>query len=137
VGDEGQEPLAMIERPSLQVREEGDITFLEFTPPDCVFSETAVKHLDRQLLEAVESSTGVKFIVDFANVQYVSSTVLGVLVRALLKVQSRGGELRITGIDKELKQLFRLTALHRVFYICDKIETAVDSFGKPKPAEDA
>ncbi len=125
----------MIQRPTLQIREEEGITFFEFVPPDAVFSEAAVKDLNSQLENAVEQASTTKFIVDFANVQYMSSTVLGALVSALLKIQQKHGELRVTGIDKDLKHLFRLTGLHRIFYICDKIDTAMESFGKPRPEE--
>lgn len=123
----------MIEDPRVESREEGGIVFLEFLPPDCVFNEEAVKTLYAQFEKVIDPAPTQRFIIDFANVQYMSSTVLGVLVSTLLKIQKRGGELRITGVDRDLKQVFRLTGLHRIFRICDTLDRAIQSFDQPAP----
>ncbi|MCX5661941.1 MAG: STAS domain-containing protein [Planctomycetota bacterium] len=123
----------MLEDPRVQSREEDGNIFLEFLPPDCVFNEDAVKTLYKQFEEIIDGANSKRFVIDFANVQYMSSTVLGVLVSTLLKIQKQGGELRITGVDRDLKQVFRLTGLHRIFRICDTLDGAIKSFDTPAP----
>lgn len=122
----------MLEDPRVQAREEDGHVFLEFMPPDCVFNEDAVKSLYKQFEQIIDEARSKRFVIDFANVQYMSSTVLGVLVSTLLRIQKQHGELRLTGIDRDLKQVFRLTGLHRIFRICDTLDGAIKSFDTPE-----
>jgi anti-sigma B factor antagonist len=115
-------------RPSLHVRHDGGITFLEFRPAHVQFTEAAIKQIGAQFIEAIDQSPDVRFVVDFTGVEYMSSTVLGTLVSGLLKCQKKGGDLRLAGIEKELKQLFKLTGLHKVFKMCGTAAEAVKSF---------
>jgi anti-anti-sigma factor len=117
----------MVQRPSLRVRREHGITFFEFHPPNAVFSDKEVRHFRQHLLAAVDQSPDLCFIVDFTDVQYMSSSVLGVLVSALIKVQGRGGRLRITGVTRDLKDLFRLTGMERLFHFSETPQAALRS----------
>ncbi len=121
----------MIQQPTLRVRRDAGITIFDFLPPDSVFQDVDVHRFRQQFLDAVHDSGDERFIVDFSRVQYMDSTVLGVLVSALMRIQARGGQLRITGATRDLADLFRLTALHRVFKFADSLDQARKSFAKP------
>lgn len=53
---------------------------------------------------------------DFSNVQFVDSSGLGALV-AVLKRLGSGGSMRMWGLSPELKSLFEITQLYKVFDI--------------------
>lgn len=69
-----------------------------------------------------------KFLVDFERAGYIDSSGLGVLVSLSKQIRQEGGELRICGLDEDLRTLFELTRLDTVFDITDDRGTALDDF---------
>lgn len=56
-----------------------------------------------------------KVVVDFANVRFFSSQMLGLLVDLWKKLRGFGGLLVISGIDPQLYRVFRITNLDKIF----------------------
>ena len=69
-----------------------------------------------------------KLLVDFAKTGYIDSSGLGALVSISKKVREQGGELRLAGLNEDLRSLFELTKLDTLFAISDTAERAVGSF---------
>jgi len=61
-------------------------------------------------------------IVDFKNVTFMDSSGLGALVLSLKTVRSAGGKLLICSINDQIKMLFELTNMDRVFEIFNNRE---------------
>ena len=59
------------------------------------------------------------FVIDFANTGYIDSSGLGVLVSLSKKIREQGGELRLAGLNEDLRTLFELTKLDTLFKISD------------------
>ncbi len=55
-------------------------------------------------------------------------TGLGVLVSMSKKIREAGGELRLAGLNEDLRTLFELTKLDSLFAIKDTMEEALESF---------
>ena len=55
------------------------------------------------------------FLIDFGPTTYIDSSGLGVLVSILKKVREHQGELRLLNLGEELRALFRLTLLDKLF----------------------
>lgn len=72
-----------------------------------------LKALIQDALEAGER----KFVVDFAPTAYIDSSGLGALVSINKKVREAGGELRLAGLNEDLRALFELTKLDTLFAI--------------------
>ena len=85
------------------------------------------QELKQQVLEALEAGEK-KFLVDFANTGYIDSSGLGVLVSLSKKVREAGGELRLAGLNEDLRALFELTKLDTLFPIADSAGAALTSF---------
>ncbi len=66
---------------------------------------------------------------DMAAVNFIDSSGLGSLVGALKGISKEKGEIRIAGLSPEVRTIFELTRLHRIFDIYENIETACASFG--------
>lgn len=56
-----------------------------------------------------------KFLIDFSRTTYIDSSGLGVLVSVSKKVREHQGELRLLNLGEELRALFRLTLLDKMF----------------------
>jgi anti-sigma B factor antagonist len=70
----------------------------------------------------------VKLIVDMENVGFIDSSGLGSLVSSLRAVNEREGDVKVVGLQKQVRSIFELTRLHRIFGIFDDVEAATKSF---------
>lgn len=84
------------------------------------------QELKQAVLEALEGGES-KFVVDFADTGYIDSSGLGVLVSVSKKIREAGGDLRLSGLNEDLRMLFELTKLDTLFRICETKAEAVDS----------
>jgi anti-sigma B factor antagonist len=69
-----------------------------------------------------------KLLVDFAKTGYIDSSGLGALVSISKKVREQGGELRLAGLNEDLRSLFELTKLDTLFGIADSSAQALAGF---------
>jgi anti-sigma B factor antagonist len=69
-----------------------------------------------------------KFLIDFSQTGYIDSSGLGALVSLSKKVREQGGELRLAGLNEDLRSLFELTKLDTLFAIADTPEQALVGF---------
>ncbi len=71
---------------------------------------------------------GRKFVIDCTRTGYIDSSGLGALVSMSRKVRETGGELRIAGLNEDLRALLELTKLDTLFRILDTPEQALAGF---------
>lgn len=91
-------------------------------------SAAVTEDFQRELDVWLASSTGSQaLVVDFSQVEFLDSAILVVLVNAYKKTQLQGKALMLSGVSPELKIIFELTQLDRVFSIYDTPETAFAS----------
>jgi anti-sigma B factor antagonist len=83
--------------------------------------------LKQKILDAVETGDR-KFVIDFSQTGYIDSSGLGVLVSLAKKVREAGGDLRLAGLNDDLRTLFELTKLDTLFTLVDSVEEAVAGF---------
>ena len=69
-----------------------------------------------------------KLLVDFAKAGYIDSSGLGAVVSISKKVREQGGELRLSGLNEDLRSLFELTKLDTLFAIADSSAQALAGF---------
>ena len=83
--------------------------------------------LKEKVLEALEAGEQ-KFVIDFTSTGYIDSSGLGVLVSVSKKIREASGDLRLAGLNEDLRMLFELTKLDTLFKICDTTDEALASF---------
>ncbi len=83
--------------------------------------------LKQRMLEELEGGAR-KLLLDFSKTGYIDSSGLGVLVSLSKKVREQGGELRLAGLNDDLRTLFELTKLDTLFQINESLEQALASF---------
>lgn len=83
--------------------------------------------LKAQLLNLFEEGK-VNIIIDLSPVRFIDSSGLGALVSGFKNASSRDGGLKLCGLQTQVKSMFELTRLHRVFEIFPGAEEAVASF---------
>jgi anti-sigma B factor antagonist len=85
------------------------------------------QELKQKVLDALEAGER-KFLIDFAGTGYIDSSGLGVLVSLSKKIRDEGGDLRLSGLNEDLRTLFELTKLDTLFAITDSAAEALAAF---------
>lgn len=69
-----------------------------------------------------------RILIDFSQTGYIDSSGLGALVSISKRIRESGGELRLSGLNEDLRSLFELTKLDTLFAIADTPQQALASF---------
>jgi len=89
----------------------GGVTVVTFRQRQ-ILSEAAVQALGQQLL-GLAAGSGRRLLLNFGNVERLSSAVLGQVVALGRAVRRDGGRLALCGLRPDLSQLFTITLLDR------------------------
>lgn len=85
------------------------------------------QELKSLIQEGLESGER-RFVVDCTHTGYIDSSGLGALVTISKKVRESGGEMRLAGLNDDLRSLFELTKLDSLFHISPSVGQAVQGF---------
>lgn len=67
-------------------------------------------------------------LIDLKEVRFIDSSGLGVLVSGFKNASARQGTLKLSGLQTQVRSMFELTRLHRVFDIFQTVDDAMESF---------
>lgn len=86
------------------------------------------RHELKDLIQSALDGGDRKLLVDFSRTGYIDSSGLGALVSISKRIREAGGELRLAGLNDDLRSLFELTKLDTLFTISETPEQALASF---------
>ena len=69
-----------------------------------------------------------KVIFDLSQLLFVDSSGLGAFLSALRTLNTQGGDLKLCGMTKQVRVLFELVRMHRIFEIFNTQEEALRAF---------
>ncbi len=107
-------------------REEGDALIISF-PGEGHLDEADATDIHNEIMSEIDARDAKKVVIDFGNVNFISSAFLGTLVAVNRTMQARDGALVIASIRPEIYQLLQVTNLHRFFAFSDDIQSALES----------
>jgi anti-sigma B factor antagonist len=114
--------------PRIQVSEANGVQVIRFTDRQ-LFDERTVREVVDQILAALPNDGGpIRLILDFTDINLVSSTLLSKLILLQRRVATSGGKLRLCELSPIIQQVFRTANLDRLFSIDRDQRTAIDSF---------
>ncbi len=130
-GESRVEVAALMEQPSshVKIKRTGDVSIVQFADRK-ILEELSIHEIGEELGALAESQPKVKLLLDFGNVDHLASAALGMLITLHKKVQERSGTLKLSNINRQIYQVFKITRLNRVFEIHDTAEKALESFGQ-------
>ncbi len=67
-------------------------------------------------------------LVDLNDVRFIDSSGLGALVSGFKNAISNQGNLKLSGLQPQVRSMFELTRLHRVFEIFPSLTEALENF---------
>jgi anti-sigma B factor antagonist len=68
-----------------------------------------------------------QLVIDLTAVRFIDSSGLGALVSGFKNASARDGSLKLCCLQPQVRSMFELTRLHRVFEIFTTLEEALDS----------
>jgi anti-sigma B factor antagonist len=79
----------------------------------------------RERLHSMLADDSQRLVVDLDDVGFLDSTALGVLVGALKRARTEGGEVRIVSTQPRVRKVFEITRLDSAFDLFDSVDEAV------------
>lgn len=103
-------------RKRLEVEDIGGVTVVTFTDKK-ILDEQNIQIIGEQLFSLVDEQGKKKLLLNFTNVEYMSSAALGKLVTLYKKTQAGGGKLVLCSIHPDIQEVFEITKLNKLFNI--------------------
>ncbi|MDX9910827.1 MAG: STAS domain-containing protein [Phycisphaerales bacterium] len=118
----------MSNQPSrLRVTNAGDVTQVSFIDRN-ILDEANIQAIGEEISRLVDAKDQPKLLIDFQNVDHLSSAALGTLLTIRSRVSGRGGKLRLSNIDPQIYEVFVITRLNKLFDIHETTDQALASF---------
>src|SRR5918999_354493 len=105
----------------------GDVTVVNFTDKR-ILDEQNIQAIGEQLFGLVDTQGHKKILLNFRNVEYLSSAALGKFITLNKKVNSTEGKLILCNIDPQIYEVFEITKLNKLFNIQKDEQTALQAF---------
>ena len=82
----------------------------------------------KEKVELLTKENRVKLVIDMEGIDFIDSSGLGSLVSSLRSVNKLGGDIKISALKAQVRAIFELTRLHRIFGIYDDSNAAATSY---------
>ena len=103
-------------RPSISIEHSLDETFVTINESKLLDDE-CIKEMQTVLLEIIDSGKHSKLLLNFSEVEFLSSSFLGTLVKVHKRMQEKNGELTLINIAPKIMKVFKITQLNKVLNI--------------------
>lgn len=113
----------------LEVSEVGAVTVVRFVDRK-ILDAANIQELGDELFGLVEQDNRKNLLLNFSNVEFMSSAALNKLIVLNKKVQSAGGKMRLSNLRPEIYDVFVITRLNTVFDIKSDEADALTAFSK-------
>jgi len=111
----------------IQTGKTGDIHMVLFKDKK-ILDDTALDEIKKEITTLLGNCTGPDVLLDFGNVEFMSSAMLGLLGQMHRKISTGHGRLKMCNIRPEIFQVFKLTNLDKLFSIHKDAPTALATF---------
>ncbi len=117
-------------KPKISVQYAENATIITFAS-EKILEEKDIQSIQESIMSVIEQAQRINLILDFSNVKFLSSAVLGLLIRVSKKIYERDSQLKLCNINPKIYEIFKITRLTKIFDIYPDIESAAE--GLPKP----
>ena len=95
-----------------------------------LLDEARIEQLEKDIYAEIDKSSEEKVVLDFQKVEFMSSSMLGKLVKVHKKCQQFKAKLKFCSISKDILEVFKITRLDKLFDIESDLESAKKAFNK-------
>ena len=90
-----------------------------------ILEDEDIRALEDSILPLVDGPVAI--VIDFSNVKFLSSAVLGLLIRISKRISENKGQLKLCGISPRIYDIFKITRLDEIFDIYEDAKKAMHS----------
>ena len=105
-----------------------DVTVINLNESSIVDGQQ-VEELGAELTKLIDARACKKVVIDFTQVKFLSSSALGILIRLQKQTREIKGSISLCGLKKELRQVFKITSLDKLFSFYENEEEALAAYG--------
>lgn len=114
-------------RSHLSTRQSNGVTVVEFSDRK-ILDELSISEIGEELNALVARKGGIKLLLNFRNVEHLSSAALGMLITLNKTIGAANGKLKLSDITPQIYEVFKITRLHEVFDIRPTADQALAAF---------
>ena len=118
-------------QPRISIEYIENATVVAFTD-EKILEDMDVRALRESIEAVIEQAGDIHLVLDFRHVKFLSSAVLGLLIRISKRIHEQGGDLRLCNIHPGIYEVFKITRLTNVFDIYEDVDSAAQSFSDPR-----
>lgn len=117
----------MSENKRLKISEVEDVTVVEFRDRK-ILDDVQIQEIGQEFADLVEVDKRRSILLNFSNVEFLSSSALGKLIGLDKQVKQQDGKLRMSNIRPEIMEVFTITRLNKLFDIKGDLPEALAAF---------
>lgn len=111
----------------IDVYDVDDVTVVHFRE-NRITDDLGIQELGQELFSLVDSAQRTKLLLNYANVQFLSSGALGKLRALENRVTRKGGTIKLCSINPNIFEVFKITRFDTIFEIYKSEADALASF---------
>jgi anti-sigma B factor antagonist len=111
----------------LKVKEFKGVSIVEFADRK-ILDELCILEIQEELEKLVKEKAGGNLLLCFKSVEHLSSAALGMLITLKNRVEEHKGKLKLSDINPQIYEVFKITRLNKMFDIHSTIDAARASF---------
>src|SRR5688500_19952386 len=100
----------------------GPIRIVEFVQSK-ILDEANIADIGTRVGDVIDSEPRPRLLLDFRNVDHLSSAALGMLINANNRVREKNGELRLCDIKRQILEVLTIKKLVKLFRIYSILQT--------------
>lgn len=114
-------------RSCLAIEDKGDLSVIGFLDRR-ILDDHNIQRIGEELFALIDSRDRRKLLLNFENVEYLSSTALGKLIALNKKLRGVNGQLVLCGIAPSIYEVFAVTKLDKIFKILPNLDAGLGAF---------
>src|SRR5688572_23116567 len=115
-------------RANITTRQQDGVTVVQLQDRK-ILEEMVINNIGESLAHLTENQTRPQLLLDFSNVEHLSSAALGMLITLHKQLADKRGQLVLANIHPQIFEVFKITRLNKLFNIQNTTEDALKAFG--------
>ena len=111
----------------LMIQQHDEVTVIDFLDRS-ILDEGCIQQIGDEIQQIIDQSAMPKVLINFQNVEHLSSAALGMLITVNNRIRAKDGQLKLANISEQIYEVFTITRLDKLFQIYKTVEQARSQF---------
>ncbi len=119
--------------PQLCIRDKDDVVIVSFSQVK-ILDEGSIQQIGQEFQNlTMQAASGRKLLLDFSRVEFMSSAMIGQIVKLHKQCKNDKIRLKLCNICPNIMEIFKITGLVKLLDIHPDGAKAIEAFGPPAP----